>query len=178
MLLKCNFTLLPFTFVYSVLGATTGFTFATTLSAWIRVLPNKAHKMLLFEAQYVFNSVQKPAVRLFLIGQSLVFVDYVWNLCDSAATAPTSVCHGNLRAEQTIVSPSLSDGLWHFISVSLSTNRNNIPSSLADPDLIYLYGTRCAIQHVCCISFRLFVLHLTLEYQQLHRTKRYCSGWL
>lgn len=115
------------------------------------MLPNKANKMLLFEAQYTSDSVQKPAVRLFLIGKSLVLVDYVWNLCDPA----TAACRGGiLRAPQTNLAVTLSDGLWHFIAVSLSTNRNNIPSSLADPDLIYLYGTRYAICHSCCFCMR------------------------
>ena len=77
--------------------------------------------------------LQRTMLRLYLRGSSLELVDFEWKRCRSCLSSTFRVVQNKFDAIVT-------DGLWHNVTVSLSTDMHKIPSP-NDPDLLYLFGT-------------------------------------
>jgi hypothetical protein len=129
----------PF-FRFSGHFASSGFSHSLSIATWLRIIPSSASlTYLIFELQepLEFNfdtEVQNSALRLYLKGARLEFVDLNWK-----TSCPAS--RRSLRAIQQSTSVSLMDGLWHHVAVTVSTELYRVPSTPDDPDVLYLFGT-------------------------------------
>jgi hypothetical protein len=73
-------------------------------------------------------------LRLYLRDSSLELVDFSWKICRNCLASA-------FRIVQNKFDVMVTDGLWHHVAVSISTNLHKIHSSSNHPDLLYLFGT-------------------------------------
>lgn len=78
--------------------------------------------------------LQHTLLRLYLKNSSLELVDFGWKTCRNCLS-------NGFRVVQNKFDSIVTDGLWHNVTVSISTDLHKIPSSLNDTDLLYLFGT-------------------------------------
>jgi hypothetical protein len=78
--------------------------------------------------------VQQTLLRLYVWQTGLELVDFFWKTCRNCLQS-------SFRVVQSRFDISVLDGLWHHVSVSISTDLQKVPASDDDPDLLYLYGT-------------------------------------
>ncbi len=118
-----------------------GFSHDFSITSWIRIAQSAEQplRFLIFELQRPksldFNfAMQQTLLRLYLNQSRLELVDFNWKTCYSCV-------RDSFRIVQSRLDVSVSDGLWHHIAVSISTDLHKIPSSNDHPDLLYLFGT-------------------------------------
>ncbi len=78
-------------------------------------------------------AVQNPLMRLYLSGMNLELVDFSWK-----TSCPATV--QTFRVRQSASNVSLMDGLWHHVTVVVSTDLHKVPTVKDDPDLLYLFA--------------------------------------
>jgi hypothetical protein len=118
-----------------------GFSHSFAISTWLRIIPSvgKPLPYLIFELQRPFSlnfdyNLQHTMLRLYLKDSSLELVDFGWKTCRNCLSSA-------FRVKQNKFDAIVTDGLWHHVTVSISTDLQKIPSSRDDPDLLYLFGT-------------------------------------
>jgi hypothetical protein len=77
---------------------------------------------------------QHTLLRLYLNHSKLELVDFNWKVCRNCKSSPFRVVQNNFDV-------SVTDGLWHHVAVSVTTDLHKMPYSSDDPDLLYLFGT-------------------------------------
>jgi hypothetical protein len=121
--------------------ASSGFQHAFSITTWLRIIPSSGKLLtyLIFELQepQLMNfdpPVQSTMMRLYLNQDRLELVDFAWKTTD------LSCRHDAFRITQSNFEVTVTDGLWHHVAVSVSTDLQKVPRSRDDPDLLYLFG--------------------------------------